>query len=75
MRPLEDALPVHASIALVGICKNAGKTTMLNALLSILDRWGVAAAITSARYDGEAVDVVAGMEKPGRQARRFPPSS
>lgn len=65
MRPLEDALTAHASIALVGICKNAGKTTVLNALLSILERRGVTAAITSAGYDGEAVDAVTGTEKPG----------
>lgn len=70
MQPLAETISAFASIALVGICKNAGKTTVLNALLSILNRQGVTAAITSVGRDGEPVDVVTGTSKPGIWVRR-----
>ncbi len=52
------------TLSIVGMCKNAGKTTVLNRLLSLKDRdavWG----LTSIGRDGESTDVVTGTEKPG----------
>ncbi len=63
-QPLREALR-HASLSIVGICKNAGKTTVLNRLLSLMHDDPRVAAITSIGRDGEAVDVVTGTEKPG----------
>ena len=51
-----------ATVTVVGLCKNAGKTTALCRLLRELD--GEALAITSIGRDGERTDVVTGTEKP-----------
>ncbi len=67
--PLRDALS-HASVSIIGICKNAGKTTVLNRLLRCLDDDPRVPAVTSIGRDGEAVDVVTGTEKPGIWLRR-----
>ncbi len=51
------------SLSIVGMCKNAGKTTVLNWLLN-----GSRArmlGLTSIGRDGESVDVVTGTDKPG----------
>lgn len=61
--PLEDALVRHASISIIGMCKNAGKTTALNALIARAEAEGL--ALTSIGRDGEGTDVVTGTEKPG----------
>ncbi len=49
------------NIAIIGNCKNAGKTTVLNYLLSKSKR---IAAITSIGLDGEDVDSAFGSDKP-----------
>ena len=52
------------TLSIVGMCKNAGKTTVLNRLLSLKangEVWG----LTSIGRDGESTDVVTGTEKPG----------
>ena len=49
-------------IAITGIAKNTGKTSVLNAILS--DRTDKVRAITSIGYDGESSDQVTGTEKP-----------
>lgn len=52
------------TLSIVGMCKNAGKTTVLNRLLSEKpcgEVWG----LTSIGRDGESTDVVTGTEKPG----------
>ena len=52
------------TLSIVGMCKNAGKTTVLNRLLSLKTNgevWG----LTSIGRDGESTDVVTGTEKPG----------
>ena len=51
------------SMSIVGRCKNAGKTTMLNWLLAHSGR-GRVLGLTSIGRDGESTDVVTGTEKP-----------
>ena len=50
-------------MSIVGMCKNAGKTTMLNWLLAHSGR-GRVLGLTSIGRDGESTDVVTGTEKP-----------
>lgn len=54
----------YPSAAIVGMCKNAGKTTVLNRLIQELRGKGVSLALTSVGRDGEGADVVTGTEKP-----------
>ena len=51
------------TLSIVGMCKNAGKTTVLNRLLS--ESRGRVLGLTSIGRDGESTDVVTGTEKPG----------
>ena len=51
------------SMSIVGMCKIAGKTTMLNWLLAHSGR-GRVLGLTSIGRDGESTDVVTGTEKP-----------
>ena len=51
------------TMSIVGMCKNAGKTTVLNWLLS-QQRQGSVLGLTSIGRDGESTDVVTGTEKP-----------
>lgn len=51
------------TLSIVGMCKNAGKTTVLNRLLSLSG--GRVLGLTSIGRDGESTDVVTGTEKPG----------
>ena len=55
------------TLSIVGMCKNAGKTTVLNRLLSLKangEVWG----LTSIGRDGESTDVVTGMMTPERRS-------
>ncbi len=52
------------TLSIVGMCKNAGKTTVLNWLLRRAGR-GRTLGLTSIGRDGESTDVVTGTEKPG----------
>lgn len=52
------------TMSIVGMCKNAGKTTMLNWMLHH-DRLRGTLGLTSIGRDGESTDVVTGTEKPG----------
>jgi hypothetical protein len=61
---LHERLRSHASVAIVGTCKNAGKTTCLNALLACLGRDGVRIGLTSVGRDGEDFDAVTDRPKP-----------
>lgn len=56
------------TMSIVGMCKNAGKTTALNWILSH-EGAGVL-GLTSIGRDGESTDVVTGTEKPGIFIRR-----
>jgi len=54
-------------VSVIGLVKNAGKTTVLNALLNEIYSDGsiAAPAVTSVGRDGESTDVVTGTFKPG----------
>lgn len=60
----------YASVSLAGICKNAGKTTVLNKIIKDFDRQDTILGITSIGRDGENVDVVTGTKKPGIYVRK-----
>lgn len=51
------------TLSIIGMCKNAGKTTVLNRLLA--ESRGRVLGLTSIGRDGESTDVVTGTEKPG----------
>ena len=51
------------TLSIVGMCKNAGKTTVLNWLLG--QSRGRVLGLTSIGRDGESTDIVTGTEKPG----------
>lgn len=53
-----------ASLAIVGLAKNVGKTTTLGALLDAAGRRGARVGLTSIGRDGEALDLVTGETKP-----------
>ena len=62
-RELSEQLQNTKTLSIVGICKNAGKTTVLNWLLAQTpDR---VRGLTSIGRDGESTDIVTGTEKPG----------
>lgn len=54
----------YTSLSLAGMCKNAGKTTVLNRLLQELGQKEVRLALTSIGRDGETTDMVTGTGKP-----------
>ena len=60
---LEKSLNDVKTMSIVGMCKNAGKTTVLNWLLQH-SRRGRVLGLTSIGRDGESTDVVTGTEKP-----------
>ncbi|HZK28632.1 MAG TPA: hypothetical protein VFD19_00270 [Clostridia bacterium] len=66
--PLVDRLDLGRlrSLAIIGMGKNAGKTTVLNHILAACDRPGFARklAVTSIGRDGEKEDLVTGGVKP-----------
>jgi hypothetical protein len=51
-------------IAIVGIAKHAGKTTVLNDLLAQAEQEGVKVSIQSIGVDGERMDAIMGVPKP-----------
>ena len=60
---LANELNSVKTLSIVGMCKNAGKTTVLNWLLR--RSGGRVLGLTSIGRDGESTDVVTGTEKPG----------
>lgn len=60
---LMESIGRTRTLSIVGMCKNAGKTTVLNWLLRQLR--GRVLGLTSIGRDGESVDVVTGTDKPG----------
>ena len=60
-----DHIAGHRCVSIVGICKNAGKTTVLNKLISECEAAGISAALCSVGRDGEKNDVITNKEKPG----------
>ena len=63
MTRMIDCLSSYNSIAVVGMCKNAGKTTVLN---YIIDEYHdiYSLGITSIGYDGEKQDEITKLDKP-----------
>ena len=59
--PLEELLAAHRTIAVVGLAKNAGKTTVINHLL---ERTEGRVGLVSLGLDGEARDQLTGLPKP-----------
>ena len=64
MGELLDLVGGHRRVSIVGMCKNAGKTTVLNKLISECAS-RVPAALCSVGRDGEKRDVISGLKKPG----------
>lgn len=63
-----EAISSHQVISIVGNVKNAGKTTVLNKIVSLLKNEKI--ALTSIGLDGEKVDQITFKEKP--EVRVFP---
>ena len=61
---LLETLGGARSLALVGLGKNVGKTTALNALVAEASSRGVALGLTSIGRDGELVDAISSHAKP-----------
>lgn len=63
MSRITDLLDAYTSIAIIGMCKNAGKTTVVN---HIIDEYknDYRLGITSIGYDGEEKDEITLLEKP-----------
>lgn len=55
----------HRSLSIIGLCKNAGKTTALNRIVRDSARFDVRLALTSIGRDGEDTDLATGTKKPG----------
>ena len=61
---LYDLSTIYTTLSIVGMAKNAGKTTALNYLIEEADDEGIRLGITSTGRDGETQDLVTGTEKP-----------
>lgn len=61
---LFDLIAPYTTVCLAGMCKNAGKTTALNALIRGAKMRGVSLALTSIGRDGEREDLITGTNKP-----------
>ena len=66
MKPtLSELIRPYRSISIIGMCKNAGKTTVLNQIIREVNGSGRTLALTSIGRDGEDKDLVTGTKKPG----------
>ena len=61
---LHDLSKEYKTVSIVGMAKNAGKTTALNFLIEEAYDEGILLGITSTGRDGETVDLVTETEKP-----------
>lgn len=64
MHLLNHCFKQFNTISIVGVAKNAGKTTTLNYLLEVAAQENVVIGLTSTGRDGELQDVVTSTEKP-----------
>lgn len=62
---LSDLMAPYRCVSVIGMCKNAGKTTALNQIIRESTRQGLALGLTSIGRDGESQDLVTGTQKPG----------
>lgn len=65
MKSLYELVAPYESVSLIGMCKNAGKTTTLNQLIAELKQNGISFGATSVGRDGESTDLVTNTVKPG----------
>lgn len=66
MKPtLSELIRPYRSVSIIGMCKNAGKTTVLNKIIREVTGNGQTIALTSIGRDGESKDLVTGTKKPG----------
>lgn len=61
---LNDIKSKYKAVSIVGMSKNAGKTTALNYIIEEAMDEGMILGITSTGRDGESTDLVTGTEKP-----------
>lgn len=61
---LYELIKPYRSIAMVGMCKNAGKTTVLNRLIADANHADEIIGLTSIGRDGESSDIVTNTKKP-----------
>ena len=66
---LSQLIAPYRAVSIIGMCKNAGKTTALNSLLRQFADSGEILALTSIGRDGEGTDLVTGTKKPGIYVR------
>ena len=59
-----DFLNSYSAVAIIGMCKNAGKTTALNRIIREFDHMAPSLAITSIGRDGESTDIATKTPKP-----------
>lgn len=62
---LSGLIRPYRSVSIIGMCKNAGKTTVLNRIIKEVQGNGQTIALTSIGRDGESKDLVTGTKKPG----------
>lgn len=62
---LAQLIAPYRSVSIIGMCKNAGKTTVLNAMIQACSAHALTLALTSIGRDGESTDLVTGTQKPG----------
>lgn len=61
---LSSLLTPYDTVSIIGMSKNAGKTTVLNRLIAEYGKCGMKIGLTSIGRDGENVDVVTSTDKP-----------
>lgn len=62
---LSALIEPYRSVSIIGMCKNAGKTTALNQIIRHCAGNGQTLALTSIGRDGEGTDLVTNTKKPG----------
>lgn len=62
---LYERIAAYRSVSIIGMCKNAGKTTALNGLIREAAQRNRILGLTSIGRDGEDKDLVTGTKKPG----------
>lgn len=65
LKTLGSLIEQYRSLSMIGMCKNAGKTTAFNELIRELNTRDEVFAVTSIGRDGESSDLVTGTKKPG----------
>lgn len=66
---LTERITPYRSVSIIGMCKNAGKTTVLNQIVREAARNHTVLGLTSIGRDGEDKDLVTGTKKPGIYVR------